>query len=216
MCGPGSYPSSAIPPRKTAIEPEPEAAAAVLAGPRRGNEHVLVVEDERGVAGFVRIQSTDDPETGELIGCEHFMAQRAVTPELGRAIIDSVAKAARYYQTLGHSSFAQEPAWFTTAPIHALHALHDKLGWSPDDVDLYEINEAFAVVTMAAMTDLGLDPAVVNINGGACALGHPIGASGARIVVTLIHALQKQGLHRGVAGLCIGGGEATAIAIELV
>jgi acetyl-CoA C-acetyltransferase len=117
---------------------------------------------------------------------------------------------------VAHSSFAQEPAWFTTAPIFAVKTLHEKLGWTPDDVDLYEINEAFAVVTMAAMTDVGLDHAKVNVNGGACALGHPIGASGTRISVTLLHALRARNLTRGIASLCIGGGEAVAIAIEVI
>ncbi len=116
----------------------------------------------------------------------------------------------------GHSTFAQEPAWFTTAPVGAIKNLLEKLDWSVGDVDLFEINEAFAVVTMAAMHDLKIDHSKVNINGGACALGHPIGASGARILVTLIAALQRQGLTKGVAALCIGGGEATAMAVELV
>jgi acetyl-CoA C-acetyltransferase len=115
-----------------------------------------------------------------------------------------------------HATHAQEPAWFTTAPVGAISKVLEAANWSSDEVDLYEINEAFAVVTMAAMHDLGLDHARVNVNGGACALGHPIGASGARIIVTLIAALQRQGLKKGVAGLCIGGGEATAIALELV
>ena len=117
---------------------------------------------------------------------------------------------------LGHSSFAHEPEWFTTAPVSAIKNLHAKLGWSPDDVDLYEINEAFAVVTMAAMHDVGLDHSKVNINGGACALGHPIGATGARITTTLLHALKARNLKRGVASLCIGGGEAVAIGVELI
>ena len=116
---------------------------------------------------------------------------------------------------VGHSGFAHEPEWFTTAPVFAIKALHEKLGWTPDNVDLYEINEAFACVTMAAMTDVGLDHAKVNVNGGACALGHPIGATGARIIVTLLHALRNRGLKRGVASLCIGGGEAVAIGIEV-
>ena len=116
----------------------------------------------------------------------------------------------------GHSSFAHEPAWFTTAPVGAIQSLLDKLQWSVGDVDLFEINEAFAVVTMAAMHDLKLDHAKVNINGGACALGHPIGASGARILVTLIAALQNRGLKKGIAALCIGGGEATALAVERI
>ncbi len=117
---------------------------------------------------------------------------------------------------LGHSGFAHAPEWFTTAPVFAVQALLDELGWKADDVDLYEINEAFAVVTMAAMHDLGLDHDRVNVNGGACALGHPIGATGARIVTTLAHALRNRGLKRGIASLCIGGGEATAIAIEAI
>ncbi len=116
---------------------------------------------------------------------------------------------------VAHSAFAQEPAWFTTAPVYALKALHEKLGWTPDDVDLYEINEAFACVTMAAMHDVGIEHAKVNVNGGACALGHPIGATGCRISVTLLHALRARGLKRGIATQCIGGGEATAIALEI-
>lgn len=115
----------------------------------------------------------------------------------------------------GQSGFAQEPAWFTTAPVEAVRALHEKLGWGPDNVDLYEINEAFACVTMAAMHELGLPHGKVNVNGGALALGHPIGASGARILVTLIHALRARGGGRGIASLCIGGGEATAIGVEV-
>jgi acetyl-CoA C-acetyltransferase len=115
----------------------------------------------------------------------------------------------------GHATHAQEPAWFTTAPVGAIRKLFERSGWSAKDVDLYEINEAFAVVTMAAMKEHGLPHDKVNVHGGACALGHPIGASGARIVVTLIGALRKYGLKRGVASLCIGGGEATAMAIEL-
>lgn len=114
-----------------------------------------------------------------------------------------------------HANFAHEPEWFTTAPVTAVKSVMEKAGWTVDDVDLFEINEAFAVVPMAAMQELGLDHAKVNVNGGACALGHPIGASGARICVTLINALKKRGLKTGVASLCIGGGEATAIALEL-
>lgn len=116
----------------------------------------------------------------------------------------------------GHSTFAQEPAWFSTAPVDAMKDLLAKLEWSADDVDLFEINEAFAVVTMAAMHDLEIAHDKVNVNGGACALGHPIGASGARILVTLISALQHRGLKTGMASLCIGGGEATAMAVELL
>ena len=116
---------------------------------------------------------------------------------------------------VGHSTFAQEPGLFTTAPVGAMKKLLAKNGWSVDSVDLWEINEAFAVVTMAAMHDLELPHDKVNVHGGACALGHPIGASGARVIVTLIGALRKYGKRRGVASLCIGGGEATAVGIEL-
>jgi acetyl-CoA C-acetyltransferase len=117
---------------------------------------------------------------------------------------------------VSYASHAQAPEWFTTAPAPAIQKALDKAGWKASDVDLYEINEAFAVVTMACVKDLGLDMAKVNVNGGACALGHPIGATGARLVTTLVHALVKRGLKRGVASQCIGGGEATAIAIEIV
>jgi len=117
---------------------------------------------------------------------------------------------------VGHTTHAQEPAWFATAPVGAIRKLYEKTGWSGKDVDLYEINEAFAVVTMAAMKEHNLPLEKVNVHGGACALGHPIGASGARILVTLLGALKKYGLKRGVASLCIGGGEATAMAVEVV
>jgi acetyl-CoA C-acetyltransferase len=115
-----------------------------------------------------------------------------------------------------HASHAQEPEWFTTAPIGAINKVLKKTGWDKDEVDLYEINEAFAVVTMAAMHDLGLSAEKVNVHGGACALGHPVGASGARILVTLLNALEKYDMRKGIASLCIGGGEATAIAVERV
>ena len=117
---------------------------------------------------------------------------------------------------VGHATFAQAPDWFATAPLGAVHKLLAKMGWGVADVDLWEINEAFAVVPMALMAELALPHSRVNIHGGACALGHPIGASGARILVTLLYALQAHGLRRGVATLCIGGGEATAVAIELL
>jgi acetyl-CoA C-acetyltransferase len=117
---------------------------------------------------------------------------------------------------VGHTTHAQEPNWFTTAPVYATQKLLANIGWKVDDVDLWEVNEAFAVVPMALMAELKVSHDKLNVNGGACALGHPIGASGARILVTLIHALQARGGKRGVATLCIGGGEATAMAIELV
>lgn len=117
---------------------------------------------------------------------------------------------------LGHASHAQAPGLFTTAPVPAVQKLLTQIGWSKDDVDLWEVNEAFAVVPMAFMREMGLSRDIVNVNGGACALGHPIGASGARIIVTLLNALEKRGLKRGIAAICIGGGEGTAIAIERV
>jgi len=117
---------------------------------------------------------------------------------------------------VAHAGHAQAPEWFTTAPASAVQRVMDRAGWQVGDIDLFEINEAFAVVTMATMSDLNLPHERVNVNGGACALGHPIGASGARILVTLLHALKARQLRRGVASLCIGGGEATAVAVELV
>ena len=134
------------------------------------------------------------------------MMRRSTAGKLGLAPIATV---------MGHSTHAQEPGWFTTAPVGAMKKLFEKTGWSAGQVDLYEINEAFAVVTMAAMKEHNLPHEKVNVHGGACALGHPIGASGARILVTLIGALRKYGGKRGVATLCIGGGEATAMALEL-
>jgi acetyl-CoA C-acetyltransferase len=117
---------------------------------------------------------------------------------------------------VAHATHSQEPEWFTTAPVGALHKVLEKAGWKVSDVDLFEVNEAFAVVAMAAMRELDIPRDKINVNGGACALGHPIGASGARLVVTLLNALKTRGLKRGVASLCIGGGEATAVAVELL
>jgi acetyl-CoA C-acetyltransferase len=116
----------------------------------------------------------------------------------------------------GYDQSAQEPEWFTTAPVTAIRKTLDRVGWAVEDVDLWEVNEAFAVVAMAALREIGMPHDRLNVHGGACALGHPIGASGSRIIVTLIHALQQRGGSKGIASLCIGGGEATAMAIELV
>ena len=121
-----------------------------------------------------------------------------------------------FARIVGHATFAQAPEWFTTAPVGAVNKLLKKIGWSVKEVDLWEVNEAFAVVPMAAMTELGISHDIVNVNGGACALGHPVGASGARIIVTLMYALKARGLKKGIATLCIGGGEGTAIAIEML
>jgi acetyl-CoA C-acetyltransferase len=117
---------------------------------------------------------------------------------------------------VAHARHSQEPSEFTIAPIGAIKKLFEKTGWTQEDIDLFEINEAFAMVTMLAMQDLGLDHDKVNVHGGACAQGHPIGSTGSRIIVTLMYALRKLGKKRGVAALCIGGGEATAVAIELL
>ena len=156
-----------------------------------------------------------------------FRADGTVTPANSSSISDGAAAMvlmrrseadrrgiAAKARIVAHSAHAKAPGWFTTAPVDAIGKLLERTGWSMQDVDLWEINEAFAVVVMAAIRELGLPADRVNVNGGACALGHPIGASGARIVVTLLHALEQHGLKRGIATLCIGGGEATAIAIE--
>jgi acetyl-CoA C-acetyltransferase len=135
------------------------------------------------------------------------MTRASVAERIGLAPIARIA---------GHAAHAHAPALFTTAPVSAMRTLLDRVGWSIGDVDLFEVNEAFAVVALIAQRELGIDPERLNVNGGACALGHPIGASGARILVTLIAALQARRLKRGVASLCIGGGEATAMAVELV
>ena len=130
-------------------------------------------------------------------------------------VLTSAANAPHYRaRILGHASHAQAPGWFTTAPIPAAQKLLAKIGWTVDDVDLWEVNEAFAVVPMAFMREMHVPREKINVNGGACVLGHPIGASGARIIVTLLNALETRGLKRGVAAICIGGGEGTAIAIE--
>ncbi len=192
--------------------------APVTISSRRGD--VTVAEDE--TPGTVSIEKIPSLRPS-------FRADGTVTAATSSSISDGAAAVILMLESdaekrglqpmariMEHSAFAQEPAWFTTAPIDALNILHHKLGWTPDDSDLYEINEAFAVVTMAAMTDVGIDHSKVNVNGGACALGHPIGATGCRISVTLLHALRARGLKRGIATQCIGGGEATAIALEII
>src|SRR6266481_5628271 len=156
-----------------------------------------------------------------------FRANGTITPAASSANADGAAALVLAKRSLadrggspylaeikGHATHSQEPQWFTTAPIPAIRKLLDKVGWSVGDVDLFEINEAFAVVAMAAQRDLGIPREKLNVNGGACALGHPIGATGARLIVTLLHALEAKNLKRGIAALCIGGGEATAIAVE--
>jgi len=186
-----------------------------------------------GKKGEVRIDSDEVPPTCDVAKIPTLKPAfrkegGTVTPANSSSIADGAAAlvlmreseaAKRGLEPLarlcGHATFAQEPSWFTTAPVGAIDKLQRKLDWSAKNVDLYEINEAFAVVTMAAMRDLELPHAKVNVNGGACALGHPIGASGARLIVTLLYALRSRGAKRGIASLCLGGGEATAVAIEL-
>jgi len=158
-----------------------------------------------------------------------FRADGTVTPANASSISDGAAALVLMRESdaraagapirarlLAHASHAQEPGWFTTAPVPAMRKVLDAAGWQVADVDLWEINEAFAVVPMAAERELGIDRDRLNVNGGACALGHPIGASGTRIIVTLLHALEKAGRTRGIASLCIGGGEGTAVAVEVV
>ncbi|MEM7542043.1 MAG: acetyl-CoA C-acyltransferase [Pseudomonadota bacterium] len=180
-----------------------------------------------------RVMDTDEqPGKAQLDKIPHlrpaFKADGSVTAANSSSISDGAAALVLTSEThaeevganvvakiLGHSTHSQEPGWFTTAPIDAIKKLLDKVGWAVDDVDLFEVNEAFAVVAMAAMQELSIPHDKVNVRGGACALGHPVGASGARIIVTLVHALQDMNLKRGVASLCIGGGEATAVAVEI-
>ena len=143
------------------------------------------------------------------------IADGAAALLLARAAAAAKAGLKPVARIVAHASHAQEPEWFTLAPVGAIRTVLKRAGWNPGDVDLYEVNEAFAVVTMAAMKDIGLPHDRVNVHGGACALGHPIGATGARILTTLVHALRRHGKKRGLAALCIGGGEATAVAVEL-
>jgi len=213
-----------------AIRSLKRAQAAQADGTFAGEIAPVTVKSRKGESV---VDSDQQPRTANLDKIPTlkpaFRKDGTVTPANSSSISDGAAALVMMRQSeaekrgltplakvLGHTSHAQEPAWFTTAPVHAIQKLYDKLGWTDADVDLYEINEAFAVVPMAAMKELSLDAEKVNVNGGACALGHPIGASGARIMVTLINALKTRGLKRGVAGICIGGGEATAIGLELV
>ncbi|WP_434658612.1 acetyl-CoA C-acyltransferase [Chromobacterium violaceum] len=192
---------------------------AAVTVPGRGGDTVVDTDEQPLKANLDKIPTLKPA----------FKKDGTVTPANSSSISDggaalvlmTAAEAARrglkpIARVVGHSSFAHEPGWFTTAPVHAIEKLLAKTGWRASEVDLYEINEAFAVVTMAAMHDLKLPHDKVNVHGGACALGHPIGASGARIVISLLSALKQRGGKRGVASLCIGGGEATALAVELI
>lgn len=175
--------------------------------------------------GSTTITSDEQPGNARPDKIPHlkpaFRKDGTVTPANASSISDGAAALvlssdAGRARVVGHTSHAQAPGWFTTAPVPAAQKLLAKIGWAVDDVDLWEVNEAFAVVPMAFMAEMGISHDKVNVNGGACALGHPIGASGARIIVTLLNALEARGLRRGVAAICIGGGEGTAIAIERV
>ena len=188
----------------------------------------VTVKSRKGTAEIARDEQPFTADPSKIPGLKPaFRSDGTVTPANSSSISDGGAavvlmraseakrrKLQPLARIIGTASFAQAPAWFTTAPVFAMKKLLEDIGWQPKDVDLFEINEAFAVVTMAAMRDLGLPHDKVNVHGGACALGHPVGASGTRIIVTLLSALEKRGQTRGMASLCIGGGEATAVAIE--
>lgn len=190
----------------------------------------VTIKDKKGETVVMRDESPDSKKLSKMADLKPaFKADGTVTAANSSSISDGAAsllitsKACADKKQLkpiakivAYASNANAPEWFTTAPVGAIKKVMERANWTPDSIDLYEINEAFAVVTMAAMHDLHIPEAKVNINGGACALGHPIGASGARVLVTLIHNLQRLGLKRGIAALCIGGGEATAMAIELI
>jgi acetyl-CoA C-acetyltransferase len=191
--------------------------APLLAKSRRGE--TLVDRDETpltlDVAKIPGLKPAFKKDGTVTAASSSGIADGAAALVLTRQSLAAARGLAPIARIVGFTSFAREPEWFTLAPIGAVRKLLANLQWRPQDVDLYEINEAFAVVTMAAIRELELDPACVNVHGGACALGHPIGATGARLITTLVHALVRQGKRRGIASLCIAGGEATAIAVEL-
>lgn len=193
----------------------------------------IVAVEVKGRKGVVTVFEDEQPAKGDVAKIPTlkaaFAKDGAITAANSSSISDGAAALVMTRQSVAdrlglkpiarvvsHAAYAHEPERFTTAPVTAINKALDKAGWSVGDVDLFEVNEAFAVVAMIAMRDLGLDHAKVNVHGGACALGHPIGASGARVLTTLLSALEGAGKKRGVASLCIGGGEATAMAIELV
>ena len=194
-----------------------EIAAVTVAG--RKGEVQIASDEQPGKCNIEKIPSLraafkkDGTITAASSSSINDGAAALVLSSEAYAVAHSLKPIARI---VAQASFAQAPEWFTTAPVGAIQSVLGKAGWAVADVDLFEINEAFATVAMAPIQELGISHEKVNVNGGACALGHPIGASGARILVTLIHALQARGLRKGVASLCIGGGEATAMAIELI
>lgn len=212
-----------------AIESLTRAQAAIESGAFEGEIVPVTVSSRRGDTVFDTDEQPPKARLDKIPGLRPaFKKDGTVTAANASSISDGAAAVVMMTKeeadkrglsplasVVAHAEHAHEPEWFTTAPVHAIRKVLDKAGWAIEDVDLFEVNEAFAVVAMAAIQELGLDKDKVNVNGGACALGHPIGASGTRICVTLINALKKRGLKKGIASLCIGGGEATAIAIEL-
>jgi len=185
--------------------------------PTRGGEASIALDEQPKTANPAKIPTLKPAFAKD--GTVTAANSSSISDGAAALIVASAAEAKKrglkpVARIVAQASNAEEPRWFTRAPVGATEKVLKEAGWTKDDVDLFEINEAFAVVAMIAMRDLGLDHAKVNVNGGACALGHPIGASGARIIVTLLAALEKRGLKRGVAALCIGGGEATAVAVE--
>lgn len=211
-----------------AMETLTRARKAVESGAFKSEIAPISVKDKTGVRVIENDEHPLKVDPAKIPNLKPaFRANGTITPAASSANADGAAALILTKRSLaereglpilaeikGHSTHSQEPAWFTTAPIPAIEKLLDKVGWKVGDVDLFEINEAFAVVPMAAARDLGIPRDKLNINGGACALGHPIGATGARLIVTLLHAMEKNNLRRGIASLCIGGGEATAIAVE--
>ncbi|WP_295371857.1 acetyl-CoA C-acyltransferase [uncultured Pseudacidovorax sp.] len=186
----------------------------------RGGETVIALDEGPGKAKLDKIP-TLKPAFKKEGGTITAASSSSINDGAAALVMSTEAHAKKIgakpiARLVAHATHAQQPEWFSTAPVGAVQKLFAKTGWSVKDVDLWEVNEAFAVVPMALMHELGVSHDIVNVHGGACALGHPIGASGARIMVTLIHALRQRGLKRGVATLCIGGGEGTAVAIELM
>jgi len=213
-----------------ATESVRRAMAALEGGEFDGEVTPVTVKGRKGETVIARDETPGTCDVSKITTMKPaFNKDGTVTAASSSSISDGAAAlvlmnaktaAARGLQPLArvvaYASHAQEPEWFTTAPVGAIRKVLSQLGWKPHDADLYEINEAFAVVTMAAMRDIDIDHARVNVLGGACALGHPIGATGARILTTLVHALRRRGGKRGVAALCIGGGEAVALAVEVI
>ncbi len=192
---------------------------AVKVASRKGEVEVAV-DEQPGRCDIAKIASLK-PAFRKENGTITAASSSSISDGAAALVVMDAADAARrriapLARIVAHATHSQAPEWFTTAPVGAIRRVLEKSGWRVADVDLFEVNEAFAVVAMAPMRELGLPHDRLNVNGGACALGHPIGASGARIVVTLIHALRRRGLRRGVAALCIGGGEATALALEIL